>query len=175
MKNGTKTQRKTAYKYDTLPKKTAWLLLIAFIIIGTVFTFGMRYWQAPVTRDEAIQTQAVFASCKELRGSRRSVTKIKSIEIFFEDREPLNIDGSCCGSAVLEKLSELRPGAELQMYVHPNSDTILELRTQSDTILDFDTASSCLSYNRTGFTYLGIFMYIAAAAVLVKIVKKETC
>ena len=61
------------------------------------------------------------------------------------------------------------------MYVHPNSDTILELRTQSDTILDFDTASSCLSYNRTGFTYLGIFMYIAAAAVLVKIVKKETC
>lgn len=34
---------------------------------------------------------------------------------------------------------------------------------------------SCLSYNRTGFTYLGIFMYIAAAAVLVKIVKKETC
>ena len=34
-------------------KGEAVFLLVAGLIIGTVFTFGVRYWNAPITEDEA--------------------------------------------------------------------------------------------------------------------------
>ena len=45
----------------------AWFLLIAGLFLGTVFTFGMQYWNAPVARDDAIPATVVFSSYTERR------------------------------------------------------------------------------------------------------------
>lgn len=49
----------------SISKGEAWFLLIAGLIMGTVFSFGMQYWNAPIAREEAIHTTAVFSSYKE--------------------------------------------------------------------------------------------------------------
>lgn len=51
-----------------MSKKTqAWICIIFGLIVGTVFTFGMQYWNSPITKDEARYSEAIFSFYKEIR------------------------------------------------------------------------------------------------------------
>ena len=52
-------------------KGEAIFLLVAGLIIGTVFTFGVRYWNVPITEDEAQLVTATFSSYKSSRNRRQ--------------------------------------------------------------------------------------------------------
>lgn len=139
-------------------KGEAIFLLIAGLILGTVFTFGMRYWNAPVTREEAVQKTATFFSYeKQYRKGR-----IRGIEVRFADCEQLEIDRTCITEEMLDKLDNLKTGTVVAMLVHPNSDTILELNTEKMQVLNFEDSVKRLTSEVTGFTCLGIFCYIMA-------------
>lgn len=49
------------------------------------------------------------------------------------------------------------------MLIHPNSDSVLSLRTAGTELLSFDTAMAGLTGEKTGFLLLGLFMYLGAA------------
>ena len=34
------------------------ILIVLGLLIGTIFTFGMRYWNAPITQEQAIRVAA---------------------------------------------------------------------------------------------------------------------
>ena len=74
-----------------------------------------------------------------------------SIHRFFRD------------SDLLTDLAALPQGTTLDMLVHPNSDSVLSLRTAEKELLNFDEAMSGLSGERMGFLILGLIMYIGAA------------
>lgn len=158
--------------HEKIPKKVAWLLLIGGIIIGTVFSFGMHYWESPVTREEAVYVEAVFSSYEKVYGRNRSLNEI---EVSFQDHDSLYIDGSCCSQTVLDKMDELKQGSVLCMYVHPNSSTLLEVQDGNNSILMFSDAIENLSSEVSAFLYLGIFMYLSAVYSLIKLIRKETC
>ncbi len=81
-----------------MTKAEAIFLLIAGVMMGTVFTFGMQYWNAPITKDELLQVIAIFSSHEEIK--RRG--NVQEIILQFENYEQLYIDGVC----VDDKLSE---------------------------------------------------------------------
>ena len=156
---------------EPLPKAGAVFLMIAGIFLGTVFTVGMRYWESPVTKAEAISVSAAFSSCREVDQRGRT----QEILVRFSDHEQLTIDGACLSDEVIGKVAALKPGTVLKMYVHPNSDCILEMVDNGEVILAFDETVSKLSAEVSGFTVLGILMYLGALLGIVKLIRKEIC
>lgn len=156
---------------------TCWFLIIAGGFIGTVFTFGMQYWNAPVAQEEARQVTAVYES-HELYYSRKRNGRqgaLSSISLQFSDYERLSIDSACVGQSLLDDLVALNEGDVLTMLVHPNSDTVLSMHHGSKELLNFDEAVKDLSGEATGFLFLGLFMYIGAAVGAYFLLTGKTC
>lgn len=154
---------------EPMPKLGAVFLVIAGIFLGTVFTFGIRYSNAEVTREDARAVEASFLAYKEVRNRHG----LQEIIIRFEDCEQLDIDGSCLSNAVVNRVESMKPGTKLQLLIHPNSNKILEMVDDGEIILAFDVAMGKLSSKVTGFTILGIFVYFGAAHGAIKLIRKE--
>lgn len=150
--------KKLKDKFIGMSKRTAVFLLIAGLILGAVFTFGMRYWNAPIAREDAQHVIASFSSSQE----RLKHGRVQEIILRFDDHEGLRIDGSCVSNTLLEAIELLEPGSVLEMAVHPNSNTILELQCAAAKYLDFEDTTKHLARESVGFTVLGIFCYLSS-------------
>ena len=158
------------YRYRNVSKGDKPFLIIACLIMGTVFILGMRFWNAPITQEEAIHTTAVFSSYTE----RRSRGNITEIIIHFDDQEQRYIDGSCINNELREAIHTLVPGTQVSMIVHPNSNTIMDLKAGNTVLLEFQTTAEALAGDAAGFTALGGFCYIlAVCGCLSLLFKKE--
>lgn len=152
-----------------ISKSGAVFLIIAGILLGTVFTVGMHFWNGRVTRENAISVSAAFSSCTATYRNGH----MQEIVVRFADDKQLTIDGVCLSDEVVSKVESLQSGTILNLYIHPNSDTILEMVDGGEVILAFDEAVDQLSAEASGFMVLGIFMYICAAAGVMKLVRKK--
>lgn len=131
-------------------------LIVAGLWLGTVFTFGMNHWNAPVTREDAVPVTAVYDHC--LGGLESG----EELLLRFADHEQLSIDCCCVTGELREQVNALQPGEELSALVHPNADTILELEADGELLMEFDDSVQRLSDEKVGFRFLGIFMYAMA-------------
>lgn len=102
---------------DPMPKAFAVFLIIVGIFMGTVFTVGMHYWEAPLSKADTLSVNATFSSYKNIYKRGR----INEIIVRFEDHEQLTIDGSCLNDKVINKVEALKPGTSLHLHVHPTS------------------------------------------------------
>lgn len=148
----------------------AYILLIIGLIMGTVFTFGEWYWNAPVEIEDGVSVTASFLEYDIWYGKRRNIQEIK---VIFSDYDHLCIDGSCVNPTLLQNLQMLNKGEEIQLIVHPNSDTILQMTSENKTILSFEETQDILSHERNGFSILGILMYASAAYALILLLGKN--
>ena len=149
-------------KSKKMTKGEAIFLLIAGLIMGTVFTFGMKYWNAPITQDEAQQVTATFSSYKETK--RRG--RVQEIILRFDDHEQLHIDGVSVNEELCDAISKIEIGTDIEMMVHPNSNTILEMEVGMVKLLEFQDSIEKLSSEASGFMYLGVFCYMLAGVGL---------
>lgn len=163
------TQRMKKEFAEPMPKVGAIFLIIVGIFLGTVFTVGQSIWKGPVTKAEAQSVHAVFSSYKEINRSGRTQEMI----LRFADHDQLSIVGVCISDEVARKVAELKPGAVLDLCVHPNSSTILEMVHNEEVIIGFDEAVGKLSREVLGFALLGIFLYLGAAFGIIKLIRKE--
>ena len=156
---------------EPIPKAAAVFLIVSGIFLGTVFTVGMHFWESPVTKANAIRVNAAFSSCEETNQYGRT----QEIIVRFSDYEQLTIDGVCLSNEVVSKVEALKPGTVLSMYVHPRSSTILEMVDNGEVIIAFNETVSKLSAEVSGFTVLGILMYLGALFGIAKLIRKEIC
>lgn len=153
-----------------ISKPQAIFLIIAGLLLGTVFSVGVPYWQKDVQKDETVYLTATFDSMKIVRGKRRA---IKELQVRFTDHAMLCIRGECASSYVIEELEEAEHGTPFEMYVHPNSGYILELKTPDKTILSFDNSMGAFTWIRIGFIIMGCCAYFAAAVGAIKLIRRE--
>ena len=153
-----------------MSKKTqAWICIIIGLIVGTVFTFGIQYWNSPITKDEATYTEAIFSSYKE----RYKDGNVNEMILYFENHDELTIDNTCCSQEVVDKIRSLKEGAIVKIYYHPNSNKIMEMICGGKVIVQFETASSRLAFDRQAFTILGVFMYLCAAFGVIMLIREK--
>lgn len=145
--------------FKRMTKGEAVFLLIAGLILGTVFTFGMKYWNAPVAQDEAQHISAVFSSAKV---HLRRLNRVQEIIVCFEDHEQLYIDGACVDSELTDAVFGIDPGTAVEMVVSPNSDTILEMKAGTTKLLEYHDSVQKLSAEASEFMWLGVFCYMMA-------------
>ncbi len=163
----------------------AFALLMLGVLLGTVFTFGMRYWNRPIQRAEALMVEAVFSDYREEAGHGKSRLKLgKSavvtgggaavpIVLEFADHEPLTIDGSCVTGALLTALQSLESGEKLSCLVHPNGGAVMEIAAQDGVLLAFDDAAARLTGEQRGFMILGLILYAAALYGLLNLLPRR--
>ena len=140
---------------------TAVMLLVVGLILGSIFVFGSQYWGEPIQREDAIEISATYEAYEINPGKIRK-HHIKQIEISLADHSSVYIDGACVSEDVKDGIKELPEGAKLDMLVHPNSDTVWELKHGDKTILSFEESQKDIKDENIGFIILGIFMYFCA-------------
>ena len=140
---------------------TAVMLLVVGMILGSIFVFGSQYWGEPIQREDAIEISATYEAYEINPGKIRK-HHIKQIEISIADHSSVYIDGACVSEDVKDGIKELPEGAKLDMLVHPNSDTVWELKHGDKTILSFEESQKDIKDENIGFIILGIFMYFCA-------------
>ena len=148
-------------KRDPMPIGLAMFLLITGLLLGSVFTLGMQYWNAEVTRDECTVVDTAFLSYKEIHQFKRP-WRIKEIAVDCANGERYFIDGVSINSYLRDSLSELSDQQKIRLLIHPNSNTIVEFSTDSGKILTFDETIGKLGEETTGFLFLGVFMYFCS-------------
>ena len=161
---------------NRISQERAIFLVIAGLLLGTVFTFGMRYWHARISREDCAQVETEFVSYRE----RIRRGNIQRIDIDCADGQQYEIDGACISQTVLDDVESLQFHAPITLLIHPNSDTIMELSCEAGTLLTFDDSAQRLAGNTRLFTVLGILMYAAALGGLYALIrqwrrKKRTC
>lgn len=145
---------------------------IASLIVGSVFVFGMRYWNAQVERDDCEVVTVQLESIEKVRGS--SSSDLSSVNLKCTNGSSYYIKGVCVSRSLLSALESLPEGTQLTLTLHPNSEgKVLELSVDGILLLGFDTAVSMLGKNSTAFSYIGLFMYLCSAVLFVDIVQRK--
>ncbi len=152
-------------KRDPMPLGLAIFLLIAGLFLGSVFTFGMQYWNASVTREECTLIDTQFVSYEEIHQPKRPM-EIKEIAVDCINGERYFIDGVSINSGLRDSLSELSKQQRIRLLIHPNTNTIVQFSTENGTILTFNETIHKLGEEATGFLFLGLFMYFCSFAGL---------
>lgn len=157
--------------HSEISQERAIFLLLAGLFLGTIFTFGMRYWHAPVSREDCTQVNTEFVSYRE-RTRRGS---IQLIYIDCANGQRYELDGACISQPVLEGVENLQPQEPITLLIHPNSDTILEFSSESGTLMAFDNAAQRVAGDTLLFMVLGILMYAAALGGLYNLIRQWKC
>ena len=168
-----KIKRNFIEELEDIPIGFSLFLIIAGMLIGSVFTFGMNYWSGPVKRNDAVKVSARFESYRKEYGKYT----ISEIILNFDGHDALSVDGCCLSDDVESGISNIPKGAELDMLVHPNSDTVLELKCGEDVILSFEESQKDFKRYDIGFAVLGVFLYLCAVmgvfSLILKAVKTQ--
>ena len=91
---------------EPMPLGLAIFLLIAGLFLGSVFTFGMQYWNSEVTPEECTVIDTEFVSYEERHGVKRPM-EIKEIAIDCANGERYFIDGVSINTDLKNSLSTL--------------------------------------------------------------------
>jgi hypothetical protein len=147
-------------------------IMIIGLLMGTVFIFGMNYWESPVKRSDAISISATFRSYQADWVEKST----SDITIYFSDTDQMTIDGTCVTDELLNQLDRIESGTVLQVVKHPNSDTILEIVKGGEIIVDFDVTQKNLREEVMAFTIMGAvfytFSFFAAVVLILRYLKK---
>lgn len=146
---------------DPMPLGIAIGLFVVGIFLGTVFSFGMQYWNKEVTRESCKVIQTEFLSYSEIPQPKRSM-EIMEIATDCANGERYFIDGVSINTKLRNEMNALSKNEEISLLIHPNANTIVEFSTNNGNILKFDETINKLSGEATGFLFLGVFMYFSS-------------
>lgn len=148
-------------KSDPMPLKLAIFMLVVGILLGSVFTFGMQYWNENVTRESCTVLKTQFLSYDEIWHYKPTVS-IVEIAIDCADGNRYFIDGVSINTELRNKLALLSKNESIALLIHPNSNTIVEISSNYGSLLTFDETINKLDGEASGFLFLGVFMYFCA-------------
>ena len=150
---------------DPMPIGAAVFFIIVGMVMGTVFTLGMQYWNEPIQREDARVIVATYDSYYRNESPRHH----RGIVVRFTDCDSMNIDSACLRQDVVDSIQELSSGDRVELLVHPNSDTIWEMKSDTNTILPFELAQERLKCENIAFGILGILLYALAVSGVVSL------
>ena len=159
------------YKWvDNISKNSQLLLIIIIgLIMGTVFVFGMSYWNEEVDKSECVQSYPMYKSHKYVYDN----STVKEIIIYFSNDELMTIDGVSVNDELINEVEKLDNNSKLLVLKHPNSNTIMEMEANGIILLNYDATMSKLVKERNGFVAIGCFMYLFAVLSVIELFRKN--
>ena len=157
------------HKSDPIPLNLSIVMLLIGILLGSVFTFGMQYWNAKTTREACTVVKTQFLSYDEIWHAKPTIS-IAEIAVDCADGNRYFIDGVSINDELRNQLSLISKNESITLLIHPNSNTIVEFSSSHGLLLTFEETINKLDGEATGFIFLGIFMYFCALVGLYYVV-----
>jgi len=136
-------------------------ILVIGILRGSIFVFGVQYWNESIPRDSCTEIETQFVAYDEIK-RLKSPQRIREIAIDCTNGERYFIDGASINAQLREDLRGLQANESIRLLIHPNSSTIVEFTAGDATLLEFDETIKRLGNESVVFLILGVFMYISA-------------
>ena len=149
------------HKTEPMPFNIAIAILLIGILLGSIFTFGMQYWNAKTTREACTVVQTQFLSYDEIWHVNPTIDIIE-IAVDCSDGNRYFIDGVSINDGVRNQLSLISKNESITLLIHPNSNTIVEFKSSHGSLFTFEDTINKLDGESTGFLFLGIFAYFCA-------------
>ena len=146
-------------------------IIVIGLLLGTVFTFGIPFGSATVTREQCTLVETEFVDY-DYDYSRRG----EHLSVDCTDGVRYRFDSASIYYSLRDELDAIVPGEEITLLLHPNSDVIMELATEDRIVLSFDEAMEDMVGERTFFFYMGIIMYgssLYGIYLLIKVLKRR--
>jgi len=144
-----------------MPFKYAIFMLTVGILLGSVFTFGVQYWNKNIPREDCTVVKTQFLSYDEIWHAKPTIS-IVEIAIDCADGNRYFIDGVSINEELRNQLSSLSKNDNITLLIHPNSSTIVDFSNDQTVLLNFDETIRKLDGEASGFLFLGLFMYFCA-------------
>ncbi len=152
-------------KKEPIPLSGALVLMIVGLWMSIVFTLSPFYWNVRAELSACPKIETTFQSVEIF--SRRSQTEAA---VNCSNGNRYFTDSIATSDALLAELSQLEPGAPLELRIHPNSHRLLEIRANGRELLNFDWAMARVERNGKAFFVLAWFMYAATITGIVNLV-----
>lgn len=147
-------------------KSSLILTVVIGLLLGTVFVFGMSYFNATVTRDECVYKIASYDTFSKDNNEQKN----NEITLYFTDYEEVTIISASVSDELIDTLENTPENSKVIMLVHPNTDVVLDLVVNGNKLFDFETTMKQLEIERTFFVIFGCFFYLASVAAGIKLV-----
>ena len=145
-------------KDDTITLGQSLVLLVLGLLMGTVFTFGVQYWNETVTKEACRYIENHYLDYQEIKQRSR----INQIAIDCADGERYFIDQVSINTRLREDLAELEKNDNITMLIHPKGGNIVELTHYGAELLNFEESMENLDKDAKTFSYLGLFMFLVS-------------
>ena len=145
-------------------------VLVGGLFMGSIFTFGMQHQNASVKVEDAIHTKEIFASYKICYDDGDNPDEVM---MYFKDGDCFYIDEFGIDEQLLGYLEEIKPGTEMELIVHPNSNYILDMKVGGICLLEFEDSMKEVAKERKGFFALGIFTYTCAIWAIIEFSRRR--
>ncbi len=145
-------------KSEPLGLVKAILCFILGLTVGSVFIFGMQFWNEKVDKNACtkVTTQMNDYKLHYRKGHLREIT------IYCSNSKKYYIDSVSITDEITDELSKISKNDDLYLLIHPNSNTVVEFNVNNEQLLNFDKTIALLDKEATGFVFIGIFMYLGA-------------
>ena len=154
-------------KKKRISKIEAILLIIIGICMGSALTFLNCYLFSKIEVESSIGKNIIYESYWINYGKNHTIDEII---VDFYDNNQFYIAGECVNNKLIDDLNKIQSGTEVSLLIHPNSDTILDMRSDDCVILEFDNAQDKISRERNAFFIIGLFMYGIAIYGIINLV-----
>lgn len=135
----------------------------AMIVISVLaFLMGIAFiWQRtlynPVEKNE----------CIKYSGAYMEYYHDDNVGIVFSNDDVYCIESSCVSGDLLEEMDNLEQGQGLQLLIHPDNDSIVELRAGGKEILDFYESQESMRKESNAFAVFGVIIEILGIVFLI--------
>lgn len=144
------------------------VLICLTLFIATMFV-KMPLEGRKIDVEEAVEFSGRYDASDPFN-SRRS---LRYIDIRFLDGQEYTVDGVCAGDGLQDKLEAIPRGTQMDLLLHPDSGTVLQIEAEGETLLAFDFAMQQTWRAAVVFAVMGVFLYLADIYLAVAMIRKK--
>lgn len=156
-RSSSKNRRRNKKTLADIPIVTSVALILLGLFLGSVFLSSVLYFNMPIEKEKAESVTATFDSYR-IVGKKRHHSG--EVALYFSDSESYTFPSQ--KTEHIEALDDLKKGEKLELLIHPNTDSVMEMKSGRGVLLSFEESSGIMKNNRIGFSVFACFMYSVA-------------
>ncbi len=155
-----------------LSRRLAKILLCVFAFFGVYFLVLSPLTNDGISIDKALPSKGIYEGCNFVYSSKSHI--VDMVEIFFSHGQSRIIQVPCITQKLLDEIEHVPKGAQLEMLLHPSSNSILMLSVDGKTLLDFDESSKRMTQKASAERPVGVVLLLLAMLMAARLTIGDT-
>lgn len=138
--------------FDLFDSPKIIMVLAALVCLMGVFFIFERLFYREVEKTE----------CIKYSGAYEEYYDDGDVEMVFSTGDTYWVEGECARGKFYERLDKIEKGQVLQLILHPDSESILEMRAGGVELVNFYESQEYMRKDANGFAIFGVILIVAS-------------